>query len=376
TSNNVVIYAEGANYAGGDVISVDFVQLIIAYTIPDSEYPIFSNFQEVPSNSTAYVSGALYRFNSTVTSTNATVGIEFNGINYTASNLTASVFNASVSNLGAGTYPYYWFAWGNGTDKNYNISSLRYSTVAKASQSITPLLNGANANLAIIFPQQINASYSGTNQTAVSININSTSVNIGQNYTWGAGGWVVNYSAPTNQNYSLFLQYLNLTINRATSEVNLTLNSTERNITINQGNTILLNGTLITGDTGATLQLYNNGTLINQGTREVSNTTTFSNSGLFNITVIYVQSQNYSQSSETYWVNVTSADTTAPLVTINQPTPAGVNLSTSSVNFNVTTDEDAGAALYTLNGGITNYTMTKNGNRDFNATNTSIADGT
>ncbi len=67
-----------------------------------------------------------------------------------------------------------------------------------------------------------------------------------------------------------------------------------------------------------------------------------------------------------------SVDTTAPVVTINAPL---ANRSISSVLFNVTTNEDASAALLSLDGGITNISMQKNGARDFNYTNSSIADG-
>ncbi len=68
-------------------------------------------------------------------------------------------------------------------------------------------------------------------------------------------------------------------------------------------------------------------------------------------------------------------DTTPPIVTINKPEFPGINYSMSNVNFNVTLNEDGSACLYSLNSGMTNTTMQKNGNRDFNATNSSIVDG-
>ncbi|MBI2451564.1 Ig-like domain repeat protein [Candidatus Pacearchaeota archaeon] len=75
-------------------------------------------------------------------------------------------------------------------------------------------------------------------------------------------------------------------------------------------------------------------------------------------------------------INVSyTPDTTPPIVTINQPTPPYVNISTSSVDFNVTIDENGDTARYTLDSGANNVTMQKNGQRDFNHTNSSIADG-
>ena len=75
-----------------------------------------------------------------------------------------------------------------------------------------------------------------------------------------------------------------------------------------------------------------------------------------------------------YTIN-TSVDTTAPIVTINKPESEGINYSTSSVVFNVTLNEN-GSCSYSLNAGTINITMQNNGNTNFNATNSSIADGT
>jgi hypothetical protein len=65
-------------------------------------------------------------------------------------------------------------------------------------------------------------------------------------------------------------------------------------------------------------------------------------------------------------------DITPPNVQINQPQNSTLS---QPIVFNVTTNEDSIFANYTLNNGVTNYTMQNNGNRDFYATNTSIADG-
>ncbi len=96
------------------------------------------------------------------------------------------------------------------------------------------------------------------------------------------------------------------------------------------------------------------------------------NDGIYYINATVNDSAGNSNSTPTRTITV---DTTNPGVTINLPNLAGVNLSTSSVNLNVTLNED-GACAYSLDAGITNTTMQRNGNRDFNATNNSIADGT
>jgi hypothetical protein len=65
-------------------------------------------------------------------------------------------------------------------------------------------------------------------------------------------------------------------------------------------------------------------------------------------------------------------DAISPEVTIVRPEEK--NYSTSSIEFNVSLDEQ-GSCNYTLNNGVTNYTMSSVDGQNFNATNTSIGDG-
>jgi hypothetical protein len=192
---------------------------------PDNEYPQFSSLTETPSDSPIYSSGANYEFNITITSTNGTAGIEFDGTNYTMTNLTLSLFNWTTTDLSVGTYNYHYWSFGNGTSYNYNIS----------------------------------ATY-------------------------------------------------DYTINQAISEVNLTLNKTQGNISVTNNTFIDLNCSTITGYSGAYLELWNNGTLINNGTSPIGNTTLFDSVGLYNITCVYEETTNYLGGSETWWVNVTSTE--------------------------------------------------------------------
>ncbi|MEK6893667.1 MAG: hypothetical protein AABX07_05705, partial [Nanoarchaeota archaeon] len=81
--------------------------------------------------------------------------------------------------------------------------------------------------------------------------------------------------------------------------------------------------------------------------------------------------KDYNKSSDRYYT--VTPDTAPPIVTINQP--QNTTYATLPVPFNVTLNEDGNACNYTLSNGEVNYTMQKNGNRDFNATNSSIASG-
>jgi hypothetical protein len=123
----------------------------------------------------------------------------------------------------------------------------------------------------------------------------------------------------SNQQQSIF------GINRATSGVYTYLNNSRSNLEINEGTGIWLNGTLETGI--GSIKLYNNGILINQGISPLSNLTLFSTVGVYNITTIYEETQNYSSSYESF--NVTVKDISLPEVTINSPQ----NISYSNKNI-------------------------------------------
>ena len=90
------------------------------------------------------------------------------------------------------------------------------------------------------------------------------------------------------------------------------------------------------------------------------------------------EDNNYKNEIVAFKINVTNAsssqnDTTPPIVTI--VSPANTNYSVSSVNVSFALNEN-GTCLYSLNNGTTNFTMSVNSTGNgFNATNSSIADG-
>jgi len=88
----------------------------------DITFPTFSDYAD---NSGALTSSGTAWFNATILNTNGTVFLQINNANYTAPNSTANVYNVSVNLSSAGTYSYYWLSWGNGTNKNFNISTTR-----------------------------------------------------------------------------------------------------------------------------------------------------------------------------------------------------------------------------------------------------------
>ena len=136
------------------------------------------------------------------------------------------------------------------------------------------------------------------------------------------------------------------TINKTSSQANLTLNGTKSNITIVQFNSINLSCSRIAGE--GNIYLYNNGSLINSGI-SISNLTAFNIAGLLNITCLYPATQNYTSSFETYYVNVTPFVDSIPPTWSNNKTNA--NSSTkygNNVYFNVTLNDNAAGGYYIL----------------------------
>lgn len=313
----------------------------------DTTYPTFNTPVNTRANGSEYAPNIKYEFNITIANTNGSVQLEFNSVNYTANNVAGTVYNVTIPlNLGADNYTYQWNAYSNNTLGNYNTSVIYdYSVeINTTGNEITPYLNGADANLSVVYPQQINASYTGTNFSNIEFTINGTTVTYGANYTWGVGNWVSNYSINSNQNYTAEEYLLDLEINQTASAVDLLLNGTDANISINDGDTIDLNCSRTTGE--SLITIYNNGTLINNGTTPIYNSTTFSGIGTYNITCIYPESQNYSQSSETHFVEVqevVGGDTTAPEINFREPTPANASSQTNTdIYVNVTANDTIG----------------------------------
>jgi len=410
------------------------ITLILEFPV-DANTPQFSNYNGT-ANNTAYSPGASYEFNATILNTNGTAGIEFNGVNHTASN-SSEVFTVTISDLPAGTYNYYWWAYGNGTDHNFNASAIRSFIIVQATTSLaltgtSPVTYGTagdyqgtgcpvqlvcnlyrdgvevsnpdNSVLAAgIYDYEYNTTgntnYTSDSKTAtltvnpavpqgsltnseswtvdygteVTIGLsesnpgdgdvtyvvyrNGESRGAGETVALGAGiyNYVLNTTGGSNYTANASMDSETLTVNQIVPSVNLTLNNSESNITITQGDSIDLNCSVLTGDASANLLLYRHGSLINNGTSPIGNTTTFDTVRVENITCVHHESQNYTTSSATWWVNVT-ADEVAPVVTIVYPAAANYSVAIGELNY---TGEEANPDMgwFSNDSGMNNYSV-------------------
>ncbi|MCK9370160.1 LamG domain-containing protein [Candidatus Dojkabacteria bacterium] len=164
----------------------------------DTEYPQFYNYTVNPSNNSQYGFNQ-YNFSYSVNRTNGTRGIEFNGVNYTG-------FNLSRPSLTAGTYSYYFWSYGNGTDHLYN-KSITYSYTINKNSTTTLTLSRTSP---IEYPASTDFSGSGCpSQLSCSLNIS--------NGIYQASTIYGNYSSAGNTNYSATSTVASTIINKNSS---------------------------------------------------------------------------------------------------------------------------------------------------------------
>ncbi len=283
----------------------------------DTIYPIFYNFTSGIVNNTVYSLGQKYGFNVTINNTNGTAGLQFNNINYSLGNV-SRVFNATVSNLGAGTYSYYWWSYGNGTLGNYNTSGVLSYTVSNGTLSGALLINGSASNKELIYPSQVNAS--ATNMTG-NLNLTRNGIDInGLNHIFQSltvGFYQYNATLSLNANYSNSIISYYVNISKGSSTIFTYISGTRSNKNANNGTILLLNSSLVTGQFGR-LNLTVNGVQVNTSiTNDISALYNFSTVGVFTIRSNYTGNVNYSNSHEDWTVTVTQPGPPSNTTTIS-----------------------------------------------------------
>jgi len=337
-------------------LSPQFYNFSAEYLEGDTTLPIFSSLSENPLNGTSYSPNQNYEFNATITDNIGvdTAGIEFNGTNYSVTDFGEGIYGFSIANLPAGTYTYYW--WASDTSGNFNVSETKGYIITKASPDLTFTLNSSEENITFVYSGQVNASaFSQTSNVEIQRDgENATSEN-NIFVTLPAGEYNYTASSLENQNYSGLSITRFLNISKAESEANTFLNNSRNNISIDAGTQIYLNGTLALGM--GDIELHLGETLINSGESPLSNLTNFTSEGTFNVSTIYSGNENYTESTETFFVNVTPADTSAPFLEISYPLAQNYTTNVSELNYTVA-DENLQSCWYSTDLGITNNSIT------------------
>ncbi|MBS3077001.1 hypothetical protein J4233_01885 [Candidatus Pacearchaeota archaeon] len=272
------------------------------------------------------------------------------------SELTCSLDKSNIV-YGVGTVTFNYSTAGNA---NYSANSITKDIVINKAVPQGNLTN--TTSLTVTYLTATNVSYvdanAGDGDVTYSIYRNNVDVTseAGTNITLGAGTY--NYTllttGGTNYTANSSMSNFTVTVSQISSSVNLTLNNSESNATIIAGTAIDLNCSTLTGDSGANLLLYREGSLINNGTSPRGNTTTFNTVQVENITCIYPNSQNYTSSSETWFVHVDATDIIYP--TFSSYWDNNATLVGNGASFNVTVQDTNGTVFLEINN--TNYTAT------------------
>ncbi|MBR9693100.1 hypothetical protein GOV07_04190 [Candidatus Woesearchaeota archaeon] len=119
------------------------------------------------------------------------------------------------------------------------------------------------------------------------------------------------------------------------SEVNLLLNGTDGNFSVDENSIVNLTAVLVNPTSGY-IELYLDGLRINNGSSPLTNLTLFQDPGTYNVTAVYPATENYSAYSETHYVIVN--DTIKPNVTLNSP-GGNATLGKPGVTFSYTVSD-------------------------------------
>ncbi len=190
-----------------------------------------------------------------------------------------------------------------------NISSL----VTAYNKSIRSLFNISWADETNTTSSIFESNYSGV-PTNYTMNILTRLVNNGTNVTY-------NYSAVLSAGHHYWKVYGNdsgnnrnetssfvFNIPKATPTLNLSLNGTRSNLSIQTALSIFLNCSFETGDPSGKVSLYLNSTRYKAEAVTMGNITSFASQAHYNVTCAYNTTQNFSSYQINYLVNATLVD--------------------------------------------------------------------
>jgi len=247
-----------------------------------------------------------------------------------------------------------------------NVTGLSVSPASPVTYSPTAIEYNFTANitdetsLSTVLFEFEGVNYTGTNTVESRYNLTVSKM-------LGVGTYNIRISATDTAGNVNNTEVIALVVNQATPEVNLTLDTLDQDISINQGASVNITGFEITGD-AEFIYTREDGSLINNGTSPISNVTTYNEVGTFFINVTYPQSQNYTTISESHVLTVN--DTTPPNVTnlAVQPSSPVTYVAGAEYNFtaNVTDNVLLDTVLIELLG--VNYTATNNLESNYNLT--------
>ena len=289
--------------------------------------PTWSNNKTSPNSNNNYVNSNEFNitWNDNIAIENVTIEHNFNGTlqEYIMNNLGNEYYYGYDVPVGN----YVWKSIAYDTAGNKETSDQWNYKVNIADSTCSLILNPVSPS---VYGISLNASCSCTNpESAATLyrdGINITSEN-NVNVTLAAATYEYICNTSATHNYITARNASNYTINKDATILNLTLNGNDSNLTIVAGNSVIIEGTLLNPSAGY-IELYKKNILINSGQTNLINTT-LDLPGLYNITVTYPTTENFTEESLTYFITVIPS---TPNVTLIVP-PDNENTSIDTINF-------------------------------------------
>ncbi|MBI3334820.1 hypothetical protein HYZ97_05010 [Candidatus Pacearchaeota archaeon] len=274
-------------------------------------------------------------------------------------NASSTGFAGIIDNITDGTHIIIFYA----NDSTGKVNS----TNALFSVAIAPVFTQLpEASIISVYGEEITAQFNAVDNDALTYSVNTSIVSINASgflrnaSVLAVGEHTINVTitdSAGNSNSTLYT----FIIERAPSIVQTFLNHTRANISIFNESVLALNGTLLAGESEITALL--DGEIIGTGA-SVSVVRSFADLGIHAFSVRHPETQNYTASNETWYVNVSMMpDYIPPSVTFIVEHPAQPVFYTPNAlyEFNATITESGllGTVLLMFNG--TNYTASRNG---------------
>ena len=294
--------------------------------------------------------------------------------NATQWNLYINQSKNATSVLENGTYTYQIFASDNSGDES--SSEQRTITIGPAEESGSGNVNFSEfgespINNEVYTSGQIyyfNVTIRGSNGTAwLEFNgLNYSASNESEVFyasipSLAAGYYTYRWYAYSNESGNIsYSEMRNYVVTKRSSSLNLTLNGSQSNANISEGDSIFINCSLVSPGSDI-IELYKGSNLINSGMSPIGNQTLFNDSGSFEIMCYYNGNENYSEISERLWVNVADRDNDAPVIEYGSPSPVnGYNSTKRNIAISNKIYEESPFGKFIFNWNGTNYTIYDN----------------
>jgi hypothetical protein len=350
------VFAKDVYPNGTQIRVVNLTGIILRDTIP----PRY--FNELSQQDKTYSPNKSYNFSinwEDYGSGIESIWINFNGTNYTSNGI------FSISDLAAGNYFYSWHA--NDSAGNINSTEVLNYTIEKALTQC--YLMGSSVE----YPNLVNISASCNHeQGALTLYRDHLDVSFENSLQislpFGTYYYSVNMSETSN--YTAASENKTILVSKGRSEIALIINSSSSNFSGEFPQNISIQASLINGI--GVINLTLDGVTLSDSSSTYS---AFHNlkKGYYNLTAYYAGNQNYTESFNILWINI--SDTTPPAVNLISPLDSSaLNYNSNNVIFSFNSTDISGIencslflnGLLNQSGNETNFTIFNLGSGSYN----------